>query len=320
MLFDLNNFNNLFSYLQKVPVARLLDQEPAFLIDDDGEEIIIHHQQWTHIEFNNPKNELVKLRQNFEKEFNHNKHITIFNSNSFCDEVIHRLIDLKKMFTSINLNGLAIKIRTDFNVKYLDYIEHDFMGNPNGVPFARPEESILGVDQYETIPVKFLNEISEYFTFQEEFIKDLLKDFNSYYNKNENKRKYDPSYRDLYFKFDISKIGNSDEPYKSINDFFKGLIDKKYVEEENLKNLQKCFSNIRSLQNIRWLKSKQELYYLIKRLIEQGYIVNPKRETSRIIARIFINKDGSAFLPEDFHSLHDPKNTSALDDIIGNLS
>lgn len=310
---------NLISHLRKAPVAFLVDQEPETLFDERGKEEKYEFQKWAWIKFKYPNNALQELHQKFEDEVINNRYQTGFEISLYSKEPIKELIELNKKFLTLNINKSNIRIRNDFKIKYLSSTEEVEKRDSQGsIINILPKILVIPQDQFTEIKNNILKEISDYFKYQEEFINNLLSDLKSE-SKVDSKREYGTTYKYNYFMFNYSQLGPEDECSENILDFFKELIEKSFVSPDSLKALDKYFNNTSFSSKIKWLKSKEKLSYLISQLIENEYIISPKRKRIEIICKIFCKKDGSAFLPKQFDGVKPPSNTSDLDIILGIL-
>lgn len=309
----------LSSFLEKIPKAMLDDQEEETFHDIYGNLSKFEFIPWAKIRFINSNTILNDLVDKFEEEFVVNRYTTGFNNEVYCVETIKRLTELKSKFCTVIINGKEVRARNDFIIKYLSREKDEFGTDHTGNKVCRPTSLILDPSDYGKLSEKILSDISDYFTYQEKTICKVIEDLDASISVGTRKRKYGTTYNYTYFKFDYSVHWREEEARENIISFFRELIGKGYVEAPSLKSLDAFFSDNPSHTKVKWLKSRQELKYLIDRLVEKHLIKDPKRQQSVITARVFLTEKGLEFKPEKFHSLHKPTNTRELDDIIGIL-
>jgi len=314
--------NKLISNLNEAPIAYLYDQEEEALVDLSGIVTEFEAIHWAQIKFINQNNTLVNLRNEFEIEFTNNRLIEGFRLEFVCQKTTFNLLGIKSRFTHRIFRKLNIKIRTDFIVKYFSPDEDEIVEVEYGHQECRPKILVLEVGQYDTIPDQILENISEHFTYQEEFINDLLAYLAIYYKPN-NKRKYNRAYRFKYFMFDRDKIGKMRSTDDCIESFFNALIDGGFVTGSNsifllsLYFSNNNFSNNDSNLKVRWNAGGANLFYLIRELSSKGFIKDARKSIVNIIPLIFVNENGLDFTDNELNSSTPSKKiTSELDRII----
>lgn len=309
--------NNLISNLNEAPIAHLDDQQEETFFDINGIVTEFEAMQWAQIKFSKPNNVLENLRNEFEIEFTNNRLTDGFRLEFVCQKTINALLEIKSRFTDRILHTLNIKLRTDFIVKYFSPDEDEIVEVEPEHQVYRPKILVLGVDQYDTIPDRILQEISDHFTYQEGFINDLLAYIAIYY-KPKTKRKYNQDYPFKYFMFDRSKVGKRRSFQDCIESFFNKLYESGYVSGSMyLSLLTHFFSNDGSDLRVKWNASGATLFYLIKKLSSEGYIKDARKSIVNIIPLIFVKADGSDFTDKELHSSTPSKKiTLDLDKII----
>jgi hypothetical protein len=304
-----DKYKNLISYLEKSSIACISDQEEVFSIDKEGNEYFEAFKPMAHLSFNNDLNVLNELRQEFYDEITNNQFTLGFNLNLYFSEAITEFNNLLKKFTSINIDNLEIKIRTDLCVKYLDYLETNYSGDMNGIGVSSPVEIVLAKDQYGKIPTPLLKKISAYFRLQEKYIKSVLTHLNKFYQPSE-KRGYNKDYLYDYFMFDHTKIGKRRSKKDCINSFFSAIIDAGLISGDNsLKHLTLYFDNKhpRTYSKVIWNGSGRQLYEFIRQLTDRKFLYESKGSTSNIIIKIFVKPDGSDFTQNELYSQNPSK-------------
>ncbi len=320
---------NLVYFFKETPAAIIYDQEEETFTDQYGNEDHFEYLAKARIKFNVPNKNLKELKNLAEEELTHNRLITAFNKEFYCNEAILDFNVLLKKFTTITIAGLDIKIRTDFFLKYQSPDEDEtveevlfdinVMDKPYKQLVVRPKMQIITLHEIKNIPPQTLKKISEYFQYQENLIKNHVNYLVSVYPI-QKRKKNGTSYEHEYFQFNFESFNNSNDAKENINDFFTALINKGYVESGSLDRLINFFNDRPSLKKVKWLKDDQELFYLIKRLKEKKIIVDTKRFKIYIIPKVFIKADGTEFSPSKIQHLHKTKKSSDIDDIISHLS
>lgn len=311
--------NELLTQLERANIIHLADNEGGYILTGESETLRIESEQYARISFEIPSSTFFDLYDNFKKEYTHNKHIIGFNPEFYCNATIKECLRIKQLFEDIVINGIEICTRKDVICKHYKIGEVEEGFDSDGNPFSFPKAMILSTIPYKDLKKCVIDKISSYFSYQKRTIDIIIKYLRNKLKQSHITRSYGTSYRYKYFKINESVWGEMEDQYKNIIDFFDELERKGYVATGSKKSLMDFFNDKPSASKVIWMKSKQELSYLISRLIKQQIIADPKRKKSELISKIFIQKDGTEFLPEHFHDLHDPKNTSELDILVGIL-
>lgn len=319
MLISNSCAKKLITKLREAKEVHLVDEEGGYELVGNYDVEYIKMEQYARVYFEIPSKSYFNLFEDFKKEYTHNFHIIGFNEDLYYNLVRRNCESIKFFFDTIHINGIDVRIRNDAIFKHFKIGEVETHFDYEGEPYDVPKPIHLSSAPWKELKSEILTGISEYFTYQEKVINIIMNFLRTGHQKMRIPRYYGSTYPYNYFKFNIETIGDDEESQENINTFFKELIEKKYIDSGSLKSLHDFFSDNPSKSKIVWLKSKQELNYLISQLESRKLIIDTKREKSRLIAKVFIKKDGSRFNPEEFHNLHSPKYTKDLDCIIGIL-
>lgn len=307
--------DKLVSFLDEIPYATIHNDEDQSFVDSRADLFPFGQEGWSQIKFAKSNDKLTQLKENFIIELTNNSYSTFFNFDLYCHEAISKIRIVSEKYISININDLDINTRNDFIIRYLDYFELIY-DDPNEPPYSMPVELVLAENEFVTLPIRILVEISNYFEYQKQTIIDLLSELDRYH-KPKIKRKYNSGYSYQFFKFDHAKVGRRRSFDECIETFFSTLISEGYISGEDcLNSLKKSFDDQESLFKVIWEIDGSALYYLIKKL-NNNYIFDAKGSITNIIPKIFAKPDGSNFEPDELYSRHLSKTlTRKLDRII----
>ena len=309
---------SLINILEKANSIHLVDDDLTVDFDDVGNPTRREAKEMARVKFGK-SNELLSAEfEDFTAEYINNRYIVGFNTDFYLADLKTKCESILGKFEELSVNGIKISARTDTIYKHFVIGEEDTLLDEFGYQYNVQNPKIIKVD-LATLGKDILDSISGYYNFQKKLLKKILKYIKDESNPKQQLGKYGSTYQHNYFKFDISRLGGDSVANEYIQDFFKELIDKKFVHIDSLKSMLDFFNDMASKKKVIWLRTKTELWYLIRQMVHKGFLVDPKREAARIIPKIFVSNDGKSFDSKDFKGLHTPQNTRELDDILAIL-